>query len=155
MSTHRIPNLSEVVLVLWGAGGDEAAAVIFARELRMAGQLVKLVGLGGEMIKGQAGVVLVPDMTLGEALPLATCAAAVILPFANQTLKDFASDPRLGELIAAAHAAGAIFLLCESIADSASLPRLFPSDTPYKLLRYPRGAARYAFIDDEFVQVFG
>lgn len=142
---HRRPKRLEVVLILWGANGDEAAATVFACELRTAGYAVKLVGLSASKIKGRCGVVLVPDMTLGDAFSLAGLVTYVVLPFDGDGLRRFISDPRLQKFIDEAHAHGALFIQSDHVAKDAELPILFGLNRPYEVRFYPKGEALYHF----------
>ena len=133
-------------------------ASIFVAELRAAGRLVKLVGLGGKRFAGVHGLTLVPDMTLGQALPHASNAVYVIIPFAGAGLQRFASDPRLQQLCEQARDNGACFIHCDDQAATASLHALLAVDRPHKvsseishagpeeMVAYPHGAALYEFV---------
>ena len=132
-------------LLLWGEGGDEAAAVIFVTELRMAGFPVKVVGIGASRFKGAAGVMLVPDLTLTEALPLASRSLYVFKPFNGQAFQRFLTDPRVQQLIWEAHANGAIFVQSDQ-ADHGCLDAIVDAELAPRLLIYPRGQALYEFI---------
>jgi hypothetical protein len=81
--------------VLWGDEFEEAAAAIFVAELRQVGLRVKLVGLTSRRICGAHGLVLVPDLTLDQALPLATQVICLIIPQTAPGLQRLKNDPRL------------------------------------------------------------
>ena len=176
---HRRANLRQSILVLWGEGGEEAVAAIFVAELRAAGRLVKLVGLGGKRFAGVHGLALVPDLTLGQALAHADNALYVIAPFTGAALQRFASDPRLQQLCERAQNNGAFFIHNNDHAAAASLRGLLgdevslaashcePSNpiptsaadscsiTTAEMLAYPRGAALHEFVAQLVQQMAG
>lgn len=135
-----------IIFVLWGDGGEEVSAALFIKELRMAGRLVKLVGLGSTRIRGSSGLIFVPDLTLGEALELVHRAVYVILPFSGQRLCRFTNDPRLEQFIEESHGHGATFIQSDDAATASSLSTLFNRDAEYEVLVYPSGEGLYRFI---------
>jgi hypothetical protein len=90
---------SDVILLLWSDRFDEAAAVIFATELRQVGLSVKLVGLAGQQAVGSYGLVLGSDLTLSNALRIAHRAVGVILPCTPAAVERINNDPRVHELL--------------------------------------------------------
>lgn len=86
------------IFVLWGHNFEEAIATIFVTELRGAGLRVKVVGLTPRRISGSHGLILVPDLTLDQALRLAINAICLIIPHTSQGLKRLKNDPRLRHL---------------------------------------------------------
>jgi hypothetical protein len=90
---------SDLILLLWSNHFDEAAAAIFATELRQAGLAVKVVGLSGQQAAGACGLVLGTDLTLSSALRLAHRAIGVILPCTPATVQRINNDPRVQELL--------------------------------------------------------
>ncbi len=149
LSKKRKSKEQPIAFVLWGEGGEEVSAAIFIKELRESGVQVKLVGLGSTRIKGEAGLVFVPDVTLGQALEVVHRAALVVLPFGGQTLRRFTNDPRLEQFIGEAHAQGVTFVQSADAADSANLSMLFDSNVCYRVIVYPVGEALHGFIEDE------
>lgn len=83
------------VLVLWGDKFEEATAAVFVSELRKAGLRVKVVGLTPPQIRGSYGLVLVPDLTLDQALPLAADTCCLVIPHSFPGLKRLKNEPRL------------------------------------------------------------
>lgn len=100
-------------LVLWGAGFEETAAVIFTTALRRAGLPVKVVGLVGPQAAGIHGLALHPDMTLSEALPLAGQTKCVVIPCSPATAHQMENDPRVPLFFKEAVANKAQFILSE------------------------------------------
>lgn len=93
--------------VLWADRFDEAAAAIFVTELRKAGLKTSLVRATGQRDAGAYGLALVPDLSLDEARALATHASCVVIPCQSPAVKQLHSDPRVGEFLDVARAAGA------------------------------------------------
>lgn len=85
----------DYIFVLWGERFEEVAATIFVATLREAGLRVKVVGLTPPRISGSHGLMLVPDLTLDQALPLATYTVCLIIPHTPYGLKYLNNDPRL------------------------------------------------------------
>ena len=83
------------VFVLWSDGFDEKVASIFVTELRDAGLLVKMVGLTTQHTSGFHGLVLVPDLTLDQALPLAPSTLCLIIPSISRWSNRLNNDPRV------------------------------------------------------------
>jgi len=98
---------NRIVLVLWADDCDEMAALSFVTILRRQGVRVKLVGAIAGRAAGASGVALLPDITLGQAIPLADQTSAVIVPGGIGTLHRLDNDPRVRDLLrqAAAHRA--------------------------------------------------
>ena len=63
---------NDYIFVLWASEFEETTATIFVTELRQAGLPVKIVGLTRRISKGAHGLALVPDITLEQAIPLAS-----------------------------------------------------------------------------------
>ena len=97
MPAHRSHSakVSDYVFILWGDKFEEAEAAIFATELRQTGLCVKLIGLAGQRSTGVHGLVLLSDLTLSEALPLAHKAICVVIPCNTATAKRIENDPRI------------------------------------------------------------
>jgi hypothetical protein len=89
----------DYVFVLWGDRFDEAVATILITELREAGLRVKVVGLTPRQIGGAHGLALVPDLTLDQALPLASQAICLIIPSTTPWSKQLNNDPRIRQFI--------------------------------------------------------
>ncbi|MCP4407927.1 MAG: DJ-1/PfpI family protein [Gammaproteobacteria bacterium] len=106
--------MKKYIFVLWGYRFEEATAAIFVTHLRQAGLLVKVVGLDARHISGANGLTLLPDLTLGKALPLATQAICVIVPHPSSELKRLTVDPRLQEFMRQARANAARFIIKSS-----------------------------------------
>jgi putative intracellular protease/amidase len=88
-----------IVIIADGFREVEAIGVLSA--LRRAGLYAKSVGLTSGLIKGARGILVKPDLTLGE-LPgvlAATSIGLVFLPGDDQSLSHLAQDPRVHRLI--------------------------------------------------------
>lgn len=133
-------------LVFCGNGCDTASAAIFIAEMRSASLPVKLVGLGGVQSKGSFGFSIVNDMTLGDAMKLANRAVYVIFTFVGNGISPFLNDPRLHQFVEEAHENGAIFIESEQVGKSSAMPKVFKSDTPFRILSYPSREELYDFI---------
>ena len=90
-SANRIPY----VFVLWGDKFEEETATIFVTELRRVGIRVKVIGVNGPSATGLHGLTLRPDLTLGEAYPLAQQAICVVVPCNLGMFKRIQEDPRV------------------------------------------------------------
>lgn len=99
------------VFVLWADRFDEAAAAIFVSVLREAGVRVKVVGLHAQRAVGEHGLVLVPDITLEQALRIANRAACVVVPGDGASVEVVGEDPRVREFFGVAAAHGARFVV--------------------------------------------
>jgi len=99
------------VFVLWGDRFREAEAAIFVTRLREAGLRVKVVGVTPYQLDGAHGLALVPDLSLDQALPLATQALGVIIPATLAGLKRLQHDPRIREFFQQADHHRAQFVL--------------------------------------------
>src|SRR5690606_19106605 len=82
-------------LILWGEQFDAVATTIFATEFRKAGIRVELVGLVGPYAAGLHGLLLGTDISLGDALLLASQACCVIVPCSLATMRRIDNDPRV------------------------------------------------------------
>ncbi|MBI1878120.1 MAG: DJ-1/PfpI family protein [Chloroflexi bacterium] len=98
------------VFVLWSDGFDEMVATAFVTELRDAGLRVKVVGLTPRQISGARGLALIPDLTLDQALLLASQAICVIIPIAPGRSKRLDHDPRLSQFFEQASSNQALFI---------------------------------------------
>lgn len=103
--------MGSYVFVLWGSNFEEVVASIFVTECREAGLRVKLVGLTPLHISGSHGLVLVPDLTLDQALPLAGDALCVVIPYTAPGLKRLKNDPRITKFFQQAQANQARFVI--------------------------------------------
>lgn len=101
-----MPKGGRYIFVLWGDYFDEAAAAIFVTELRQAGLRVKVVGLTQRPSSGAHGLVLTPDLSLAQALPLAKQALGLIIPCPLKVAQQLWHDPRLADFIAQIRAQG-------------------------------------------------
>ncbi len=105
-----MPNCKRYIFVLWGHNFDEQAATIFVTGLREAGLLVKVVGLTPGTLSGLHGLALLPDLTLGQAVPLAGRAVCIIIPTISLDFDYLHNDPRFHDFIRQATAQGAKFV---------------------------------------------
>lgn len=92
-----MPKNHDDVFVLWGDQFEEATTTIFVTELRTAGLRVKVVGLTPLPISGINGLILVPDLTLDQALSRTGDTICVIVPHRTHTSKRLGNDPRVRE----------------------------------------------------------
>lgn len=112
-----MPNRSPIIFLLWGRHFEEAVAAIFVTELRAAGLCVKVVGLTGRATAGAHGLLLTPDLSLGQIPRLAQRALAVIIPCPLDRLLCYATDPRLGQFLQEAHHRQALFIVPDSVSN--------------------------------------
>ncbi|MEM7345098.1 MAG: DJ-1/PfpI family protein [Chloroflexota bacterium] len=89
---------NDQVFVLWGNQFEEMTAVTFITILREAGLRVKLVSLSPRKNLGSHGIALIPDLTLDQALALASRVNCFIIPYTASGLTHFLRDPRLDQL---------------------------------------------------------
>lgn len=106
--------LPALVLVLWGHYSDELVAATSIVKLRQAGVRVKLVGLERRKLRGANGLALLPDLTLGDALPLVQQVRAVIFTMTLAVLLHYLDDPRLVTLLQIACDQGAALILAQA-----------------------------------------
>lgn len=99
------------VFVLWSQYFEEAPAALFVSELRQAGLHVKVVGLRGAHTPGIHGLVLVPDLTLGQALACANRSSCVVIPCPVKRLQMLKNDLRLSDFFQQAAANNALFVI--------------------------------------------
>lgn len=90
-----MPSGSPIIFLLWGHYFDEVVAAIFVSELRQAGLCVKVLGLEGRPLVGMRGLVLTPDLSLGQLPRFLQRTFAIIVPCALEQLLHYAHDPRL------------------------------------------------------------
>jgi len=90
-----MPSGSPIIFLLWGHYFDEIVAAIFVSELRQAGLCVKVLGLEGRPLVGVRGLVLTPDLSLGQLPRFLQRTFAIIVPCALEQLLHYAHDPRL------------------------------------------------------------
>ena len=102
---------TDYAFILWGDKFDEEVAIIFATELRHLGICVKIVGLAGLQATGAHGLVMMADLTLGHALPLAHKSICVVVPCGAAILRRREDDPRITEFFQAALANNAQFVV--------------------------------------------
>ena len=131
-----MPETKHYVFVLWGDGFDEAVATILVTELRELGLLVKIVGLTPRQISGARGLALVPDLTLDQALPLASQTIGLIVPAISRWHESFNNDPRLHQFFDQAHLNQAVFVIGHWDDDIATSLRL-PTLTDDHIIIYP------------------
>lgn len=104
-------KFNDYIFVLLGHNFDERTTTAVVTQLRQAGLLVKVVGLTPGQISGAHGLTLVPDLTLGKALTLASQVIGVIIPSASADCPALRNDPRLAELLERAYLNGAKFVI--------------------------------------------
>ena len=110
------------IFVLWADNFEEVAATVFISELREAGLRVKVIGLTGPRSRGAHGLVLVPDLTLDQALPLACQASCLVIPCLASNFKGLKNDPRLSQFFEQVRLVQARFIINETfLADLFSL----------------------------------
>lgn len=97
IAKHSI--IEPYIFVLWAEKFIESIATTFILKLRQKGLRVKVVGLSGRYSKGVCGLTLGVDLTLGEALPIASRANYVIVPCDGVMLHHTEGDPRFREFI--------------------------------------------------------
>ncbi len=134
----------DYIFVLWGNDFEEAAASIFVSELREAGLRVKVVGLTAQRINGCHGLGLIPDMTLEQALPLASQTRCLIIPNTATSLKRLENDPRLRNFCDQAQANEAMFVIGD-LHQIESMDLGFFSGTFPELVTYPDGEELVTF----------
>ncbi len=117
-------QIQDYVFILWGERFEEAAATIFITELRRVGLRVKMVGLTQRRISGAHGLVLVPDLTLEEALPLANRTICLVIPCQSPGLKRLQSDPRLQDFFEQIDVNKAIIVTGQAVLNLGLLPDL-------------------------------
>ncbi len=105
-----MPKFSDTIFVLLGDRFEEAVAAVFITEFREVGLRVKVVGLVPRL-SGSHGLALVPDLTLDQALALASKAVCLVIPHPLSDVRHFRHDPRVCQLFERACANGAKFVL--------------------------------------------
>jgi hypothetical protein len=110
-------------------------------ELRNAGLPVKLVSLARKTITGLYGLTLLPDLTLEQALPMASQAISIIIPSGSQGVKQLENDPRLAGFFKKAQANNAEFVIGRVLADTS----LFPPSISNQLCIYPENEELVSF----------
>ncbi len=99
--------------VLWGASFEETVAVIFIAALRQAGLSVQLIGLIGPQAAGTYGLALYPDMSLSDALPLASQTICILIPCDPTTARRIENDPRVCTFFEEAAMNNALFIVSD------------------------------------------
>jgi hypothetical protein len=125
------------VFVLWADNFEEIAATVFISELREVGLRVKMVGLTGPRSRGAHGLVLVPDLTLDQALPLACHTSCLIIPCTLLSLKTLKNDPRLYQFFERVQSVRARFVVNPTFSSESLDSRSWPFPTPELLMIYP------------------
>lgn len=110
-------NGSPIIFLLWGHHFDEAVAAIFVGELRKAGLCVKVVGLEGRPTAGAHGLMVTPDLPLGQIPRLAQRGQAIIIPCPLTRLLRYAHDPRLAHFLQEAQHRQACFIMHQGACD--------------------------------------
>lgn len=141
---------NRTILVLWGQSFDEIAASIFVCELRRLGKRVKLVGLKQQHLAGQHGLMLVPDLSLGQALQMGKQASCIVIPAPLAALQQFSYDPRLAELLQVATENAAMVVATAFPRDDAPhQANLLDQLTTLPMMVYPIIEELLPFIQDE------
>lgn len=135
----------EYVFVLWADHFDAAAAAIFVTELREAGLTVKLLGPASHRSSGSHGLALVPDLTLDQAMPLATQARCLVVPAALPAVQALGNDPRWQRFFTAAKANQALVVLDPSTAPDVT-SQLAGAPALERVLIYPPDTELLAFV---------
>jgi 4-methyl-5(b-hydroxyethyl)-thiazole monophosphate biosynthesis len=94
----------KTVLILFADGSEELEAVTIVNILRRAGVTVTLAGLSVGPLRGSRGVLLMPDITLDEAL--AHSYDMVVLPGGQPGTNHLKADPRVLQLVQQMSASG-------------------------------------------------
>lgn len=126
----QTPQQEGRAYILWGEHFDEVLATLFAASLRSAGWNTQVIGLRGDRHLGRRGVVIVADVSLGEALRAQQPVLCVVAPCTPDEL-GIDTDPRLGEFLARAQRQQAVFVACEAGPGPAAGPaagRWWPPD---------------------------
>lgn len=110
------------IFILWADQFEEAVATIFLTEFRRAGLSVKFVGLSHPWTKGAYGLILVPDLTLEQALPLASKVICTVIPCKSSRLKHLQADPRMQNFLMEGQANQAIFIFEQKLIGLNQLP---------------------------------
>ena len=128
-----------IVFVLWADNFDEVATAVFVTELRKAGLRVKVVGLTPRQLSGIYGLILVPDLTLDQALAVAEQAICLVIPHNLQGVWSLDYDPRVKQLFISISANQGRFVIGPSTPSTANqlLPFAVPNDN---IVVYPEGA---------------
>jgi hypothetical protein len=98
------------VLVVLLESFNEVATTTLITTLREAGLQVKVVGMSARCVRGYHGLLIYPDLTLDEALPLATKTRGVVVPATHEILTLTQHEPRLGKLFQQAAQSNALFV---------------------------------------------
>lgn len=126
----------DYIFVLWGDGFDEAVATIFITELREAGLPVRVVGLTPRKLSGARGLALVSDITLDEALPMASQVVCLIVPSSSRWGERYKNDPRVPELFKRTSANQARFVMGE-FAETMQIRWQLPELSSENVMVYP------------------
>ena len=135
----------EYIFVLWADNFEEVAATVFVSELREAGLRVKIVGLTGPRSRGSHGLVLVPDLTLDQALPLACQASCLVIPCLASNFKGLKNDPRLPKFFEQIQLVQACFVINEGFLAELLNLTSGPDTRPERLLVYPDNQEMVSF----------
>lgn len=135
----------EYIFVLWADNFEEVAATVFVSELREAGLRVKIVGLTGLRSRGAHGLVLVPDLTLDQALPLACQASCLVIPCLASNFKSLKNDPRLPKFFEQIQSVQARFVINDSFSAELFDLTFRSGPAPERLLIYPDNQEMVSF----------
>jgi hypothetical protein len=121
----------EYILVLLSEHYEELVATILTTILREAGLRVKVVGITAKKIRGRHGMVIVPDLTLDQAVRLAPRVQGIVMPCDVDGLRLVRNDPRLSSLFLSATGNHALFILGEHNLEALHTLNLFPASATF------------------------
>jgi len=98
MLNHDFFDMPEKIGVFLTQGFEEATAVYLTDQLRNAGLPVSVIGISGQPIRGQRGIKIEPDMTIGEIEPDQTF-RLIIVSGGRQYITSSLIDPRVHKLL--------------------------------------------------------
>lgn len=142
------------IFILWGNYFEEVAATIFTTQIRKAGLPVKVVGFSSKQTKGIYGMVLRPDLTLEQALRLASEVVCLIIPCTKLGLKTLVTEARLGKLLNQIKTNQGIFVI--GALNDEDLTKVLPASIQIEnVLVYPGNETLFAFASDVARQLKG
>jgi hypothetical protein len=139
-----MPRIQPTVFVLWGERCDELVACTFVTVLRRAAVRVKLVGVTGRRNRGAYGLTLTPDLSLREALPLASHAAAVVIPCEGGQIQPFLDELRMNTFLERMSANQAWLVANMGVAEAPGMLQ----DVTLRCMAYPNGEDLLSFVQE-------
>jgi hypothetical protein len=130
--------------VLWGERCDELVACTFVTVLRRAGVRVKLVGVTGRRNRGAHGLTLIPDLSLREALPLASHVAAVVIPCAGAQIKSLLDELSMNTFLERMSDYRALLIVNMDLAEASGMLQ----DVTLRCMAYPNGEDLLSFVQE-------